>query len=300
MPACTVPATLDSFGAYLTRRGRTPKTRAKYLRWLRQFEAWAGARDAGAISAHEIELLYLGPWHEDFERRHGQAPSAHTVRSHIDALRSYYAFLERFDLLESPNPMRKIDSPKAPRKANDWLMPAEDQALLRAAVTPQERVLIYLLRFSGLRIGEAVALRNRDVDTQTNTITVRASKTPAGRRIVPILPELRREIVLWRSSLLRRRILPDPGGPFLATKNLTPMFPQYAWRVVKRVAESAGIRHVSPHTLRRTFGSDLLNRGVRLEVVSKALGHASTTVTEQSYAELLNATLVNEVLAAMV
>jgi site-specific recombinase XerD len=83
------------------------------------------------------------------------------------------------------------------------------------------------------------------------------------------------------------------------------MHPQFAWRLVKRVAARAGIHldsngtsSVSPHTLRRTLGSDLLNRGVRLEVVSKLLGHASTTITEQAYAELLDSTIAAEVLAA--
>jgi len=54
---------------------------------------------------------------------------------------------------------------------------------------------------------------------------------------------------------------------------------------------------VSCHTMRRTFGSDLINRGVRLEVVSKLLGHSNTMVTERAYAELLEATIAREVLA---
>jgi integrase len=105
------------------------------------------------------------------------------------------------------------------------------------------------------------------------------------------------------------------------------MHSSYVWRTVKRVAHRAGVRvvsctcgagvssshvigcprtqsgenlsRVSPHTLRRTFGSHLLNRGLRLEVVSKLLGHASTTVTERSYAELLYETARREVLQAL-
>jgi site-specific recombinase XerD len=114
-------------------RGRVPQTRAKYLRWLREFERWTVGRNASASTPHEIELLYLGAWHEDFERRHGHPRSAHTVRSHIDAFRSYHAFLECFDLLDGPNPMRKI-SPRAPRRTNDWLSPSESEAMLQAAL----------------------------------------------------------------------------------------------------------------------------------------------------------------------
>jgi integrase len=96
----------------------------------------------------------------------------------------------------------------------------------------------------------------------------------------------------------------------------------FAWRLVKRVAHRAGVRprpctcplhpphtrgcpqdqngynksDVTPHTLRRTFGSHLINHGVRLEVVSKLLGHATTTITEHTYAELLDDTIRRELL----
>ena len=115
-------------------------------------------------------------------------------------------------------------------------------------------------------------------------------------------------------------------GLFLATTRGTPIQASYIWRLVKRVAFRAGVRvvpcscganrgrhergcarsqsgenlsRVSPHTLRRTFGSHLLNRGLRLEVVSKLLGHASTTVTEHAYAEMLYTTARQELLEAL-
>ena len=102
------------------------------------------------------------------------------------------------------------------------------------------------------------------------------------------------------------------------------MTPTYVWRLVKRVAGRAGIRpvpctcgsgrparhergcprtvsgenlsEISPHTLRRTFGSHLLNAGLRLEVVSRLLGHSSSAVTEHAYAQLLASTIRRELL----
>jgi integrase/recombinase XerD len=289
--------------AYLSRRGRAQRTRTKYGRYLRDFVAWAGEADPGEITAQEIELEYLGRWCEQFEEHRGRPPAPHMVRLHIGALKSYYAFLERFDLI-GKNPMRQIDSPQPPRRPNDWLSRAEDEALLRACETPNEKIVVWLLRFSGIRIGEARALRNGDIDLGARTIKVRTSKTAAGLRVIPILPELGPQIHGWHRHQIQRGLL-DPDLPFLATMNKTPMHSQFAWRVVKRVAvrarvhvDSSGSSTVSPHTLRRTFGSDLLNRGVRLEVVSKLLGHASTTITEQAYAELLDSTVAAEVLAA--
>ena len=66
-----------------------------------------------------------------------------------------------------------------------------------------------------------------------------------------------------------------------------------------RTRNGENLSEVTPHTLRRTFGSDLLNRGLRLEVVSKLLGHASTVVTERAYAELLDDTMRRELLRVL-
>jgi integrase len=86
----------------------------------------------------------------------------------------------------------------------------------------------------------------------------------------------------------------------------------FAWRVLKRVAARAGVRTrtppdangdnvstISPHTLRRTFASDLLNRGVRIETIAKVLGHSDTRVTSAYYAEMLASTARAEIMEAM-
>jgi integrase len=105
------------------------------------------------------------------------------------------------------------------------------------------------------------------------------------------------------------------------------MASQYIWRLVKRVAYQANVRRIqctcgsttksfhapscaqtstgermsemSPHTLRRTFASDLINKGVRLEAISRLVGHSSTRVTEQAYAQLLTSTVKEEWWTAM-
>jgi len=275
---------------------------------------------------------YLATWRMTFIRRYGNEPTAATYRNRVNALRAFYAWLERFDLIRSAdgtrltNPMRWVDAPRVEQKANDWLRPAEDRALLSASMPAHEGLIILLLRWSGLRVGEAVSLAVSDIDVTNGreTILVRRSKTPAGRRAIPVLPALRSRLRTHLIELQKTRITAY-DTPLLVTRNGTAMKPSYVWRVVKRASFRAGIRvvpctcqtpssshlsscprtqtgehlsRVSPHTLRRTFGSDLLNRGVRLEVVSKLLGHASTTVTEKAYAQLLHETTRREVLAA--
>jgi integrase len=162
-----------------------------------------------------------------------------------------------------------------------------------------------------MRVGEAVALTWRDVDFARGEIRVRASKTAAGIRTIPVLPELDCDLRDWQ-----RRIV-DEGqyavdGPVLVTRRQTAMKATFAWRLLKRIAARGGVRiraatdsaaenvsTISPHTLRRTFATDLLNRGVRIETVANVLGHADTRITSGYYAEMLASTARDEILEAM-
>jgi integrase/recombinase XerD len=289
-------------------------------------------RPLTALTVAEIDL-HLAGWRSGFLDHHRRLPSSATYRNRVTALRSFYAWMERFDLLRGPdgtllpNPMKWIDAPPAVQRTNDWLRPFEDRALLSASIPAHERFIVLLLRWTGLRVSEAASLTVADVDLSlgNETLFVRASKTPAGRRSIPVLPPLLPDLKA-RLEVLQsvKGFLPDV--PILVTRHGSSMKCTYLWRVVKRASFRAGVRvvactcgstksnhsrgcartrtgehlsRVSPHTLRRTFGSHLLNRGVRLEVVSHLLGHASTSVTERAYAELLYETARREVLEAL-
>src|SRR5437764_8582085 len=83
-----------------------------------------------------------------------------------------------------------------------------------------------------------------------------------------------------------------------------PMQTRYVWQIVRDVSARAGLttaggRRVTPHALRRTFATEMLNRGVRLETVSRLLGHAATTITEQAYAQLTDQRIRAEVEQAL-
>jgi integrase/recombinase XerD len=322
---------LEAFDSYLARQGRSAGTRRKYGEALATY-ATSFERSPGSVSADEIDR-YLERWRDQFTHRHGRAPATASYRAQINALRSFYHYLDRFDLITDehgnprPDPMRKILPPRSEQPTNDWLRPAEDHALLCCDGTVQERFLVALLRWSGLRISEATDLTRADIDLTTNTeaLTVRHSKTPAGRRTIPVLPELQPLLHEWLEHLNHHQ-LTDPSVPLLASRSGTPMRPSFGWRLVKRLAHRAGVRRractchtlhpphrpgcpqnqngynksdVTPHTLRRTFGSHLLNNGLRLEVVSKLLGHSRTTITEHAYAELLDDTTRRELLHAL-
>lgn len=300
-------SSLEAFFASLRRRGRSPRTVKRWSVELDRFAAWVGERPLCELGARDLELGFLAAWEEGFRDRNGREPSLNSMRAVIQALRSFYAFLERFDLLVDGegravrNPALALDLPVIPvRPELDWLGAAEDARLLDVSMNAREDIVVFLLRLTGLRLGEAVSLLNRDVEIALGLVRARESKTAAGYRSIPISPELRPHLERWL-AFARRECLHHPDGPFLVTRNRTAMKAQYVEAVVARVATRAGTgRRVTPHTLRRTFGSDLLNRGVRLEVVARLFGHASTAITEKAYARLEDKTIRTEMLAALV
>jgi integrase len=161
----------------------------------------------------------------------------------------------------------------------------------------QEEVLVWLLRMTGMRVGEALALKWSDIDLFAGNITIESGKFGKSRAI-PILPELRPRLQRWAQHL-EARDLYDPRGPVLITRNRTPWVPQHAEKLVRRVGERAGLERLTPHKLRRTFGSDLLNRGLRIEAVAALLGHAHVGVTQKSYAQLMDETIRAELLSVV-
>jgi integrase/recombinase XerD len=324
---------VDAFDHYLRRQGRAQGTRIKYGHTLRVFGEWLGERAPGELTAGDVDLL-LASWEAEFERREGRPLSRATARGRIAALKSFFDYLDRFELLvdavgaPARNPMRGIVAPPVEQRANDSLTAHEDAALLAVACTARERIVVWMLRWTGLRVSELCSLAVGDLDLTPGREIVRVhkSKTHAGLRSVPIAPVLMPEVQTWLEAL-ERRGLQHSSAPFLATRTGRPMQTTFVWRLVKRVAARAGIRvvpclcqsraltrharscprtvsgehcsEVTPHSLRRTFASDLLNRGLRIETVSALLGHSSIAVTQRAYAQLLGTTVRAELLAAL-
>ncbi|HXH88193.1 MAG TPA: site-specific integrase [Gaiellaceae bacterium] len=323
----------EAYEASITRQGRAPATLKKYVPIVRAFLGWADLRADRLPTTFDIDL-FLSSRVAELEKQIGRCPRRSTVRAQIAALRSFFVYLERSGLLVDAgghavtNPMTAVIAPTVEQRPNDFLRPFEDAALLECASPPAERIVVWLLRWAGLRVAEACALRLQDVDLtpESEILVVRKSKTSAGVRTIPLVPCLVPELQNWLSVLSDRGIT-SPQAHLLATNTGSAFRPTFVWRLVKRAGARAEVRPVpcecgsrrstrhdrgcprtvtgenlsaiTPHTLRRTFGSYLLNRGLRLEVVSRLLGHSSTVVTERAYAELLAPTIRDELLAVL-
>ena len=325
---------LAAYESALVRQGKAEATCVKYVHAVRAFLTSNGStKPLSAVTGLDVDL-FLARWEVEWERQTGRRPRRATVRARIAALRSFFAYLDRAGLLvdaaglPARNPMAVVVAPTLEQRPNDFLRPVEDAALLECDSPAAERIVIWLLRWTGMRVSEACALKLEDVDLTPGRecLRVRRSKTQAGVRTIPVVPSLVPELETWLAHLHARGVI-SPQAHLLATASGSAFKPTYVWRLVKRAGQRAEVRPVTcscgsllrtrhargcprtisgenvsaitPHTLRRTFGSFLLNKGLRLEVVSKLLGHSSTVVTERAYAELLGTTIRDELLAVL-
>lgn len=245
------------------------------------------------VAARDIEFWLMAE-DERFEVVHGRMPSLNTQRNAVVALNGFFKFCERMDYVVR-NPMSKIEAPRPKRRQIDYLTEAEERAMWNALRSPQERILFSFAIYTGMRVGEMVALKNSHVDLEGGTIRIRTSKTEAGIRTIYIDPALMPHLRAWKQyqgSIGRQQ----PRDWFFVTASGKAWSEQQAWMTIKRIGKRAGVRTdqvgkdddnqsgVTLHCLRRTWATRALAAGKSIKAISAWLGHSSTTVTEQAYA----------------
>ena len=257
-------------------RGAALNTLAAYRRDLKGFESFL-TRERRAIGDVGVTDLsrYLGGL-----RRRGLG--GRSIARHLSAVRGLYRFL--LEARRVPrDPTQHLDSPRPARRLPRTLSMADAAALVEApdATRPdglRDRALLELLYASGLRASEVLGLRIEDVNFKAGYVIVigkgdRQRLVPAGARA---LDWVRRYLSTIRPRQVRREcpalFLNRSGGA---------MSRQALWGLIRRAARRAGLRAaVSPHTLRHSFASHLLERGADLRSVQAMLGHVDISTTQ--------------------
>ena len=272
---------LERFHDYLAfERGLSPRTLEAYGRDTARLKAFLesrGVRRPGDASVADLrELSY-------HLRDQGLAPTS--IRRTLSAIRTYFGFLLAEGLIDA-DPTEQVESPRTWRKLPDVLSRQEVERLLEAPDPDdrlywRDRAMLELAYASGVRVSELTGLRARDVDLEEGFATVfgKGSKerlVPVGRAAVGAIRTYLREL---RPRLDRGRGRGE-GALFLNERGggLTRMG---VWKILRKHVERAGIeRHVTPHTLRHTFATHLLEGGADLAAVQEMLGHADISTTQ--------------------
>ncbi len=270
---------LEHFSDFLTfERGLADRTVSAYLGDLTRLVdhlTEVGIEDPSMLTHLELRD-YVYALRED-----GLAPSS--IRRALSSIRTYFGFLLEEGVIEA-DPTDRVESPKAWRTLPTFL--TQDEAI-RMVEGPSEghplhwrdRAILELLYATGVRVSELVALRVQDVDPEERVITVlgkgsRERIVPYGSSAEVAMTRYLREVRPWLDR-------GKGNGVLFLNQRGTPLTRMTIWNLVRAAAERAGIRKtVSPHTLRHTFATHLLEGGADLAAVQELLGHADISTTQ--------------------
>jgi integrase/recombinase XerD len=283
-----LPRSLErAIEAYLTflasERGLAPATIRAYRGDLADFaDARGTARDWA--DGPDAALRYLAARTRRGRRLDpGLAPTS--LRRRAAAIKGFYRFAFGEGLI-GIDVAAHLDLPRMPRLLPETLTQAEVERLLAAPASDAQldRALLELLYAAGLRISEALNLDLEDVSL--DGAFVRVIGKGDRERLVPVgevaLDAIRAWLAGARAALVAaHHVEPVRGGPLLLGRSGRRLARQQAWALVKRAAAAAGLSgRVSPHTLRHSFATHLLEGGADLRIVQELLGHASISTTQ--------------------
>ena len=282
VPASTLDRAIDDYLTYLrVERGLSPATIRAYRGDLADFAAgdgvassWADGPDAAR--GHLAARTRRG-------RPGGRDLAPTSLRRRAASLRGFYRFAYGDGLIER-DIAAHIDLPRQPRLLPETLTVDEVVALLEAAPDLRGRALLELLYAAGLRVSEALGLDREDLSL--DGAFVRVIGKGDRERLVPVgdiaLDWLSRWLAEARPALLAiHHVAPLRGGPVFLGDRGGRLARQQAFAIVRGAARRAGLpAGVSPHTLRHSFATHLLEGGADLRIVQELLGHASISTTQ--------------------
>ena len=224
----------------------------------------------------------------------GRPLSASTKRLAYGVLEKALDTAARDGLIQT-NPVRAVRRPKAAKTAVPVVAPDQAEIALEAAAGTRIETLLWFVTWTGVRIGEALALRWDDIDFDRATATIRAGSVGSDRtktgavRSVTLIPEVVDRLKDWRKAQRADRL--KMGAGWANQNNLVfvtgtghPMDPHNCRRDLQRILRSKDLPTERPwHSLRHGFASRLLQRGIPVQVVSAMLGHSSIRVTVDTY-----------------
>lgn len=210
--------------------------------------------------------------------------SANAINRKISSLRSFYKYLQRESILDV-NPMLLIRAPKVPKRLPVFIEEHKlDQLLDSQTVfnetfaSQRDKVILELLFGTGIRLAELLLLKDTDINTYESTIKVLGKRNK--ERIVPLHPALLREIKAYM-ALKYVQIFNNKNTTLIVTNTGTPAYPKMIYRIVHHYLTLISTQDKkSPHVLRHSFASSLLNRGADLNAIKELLGHAGLAATQ--------------------
>jgi integrase/recombinase XerD len=270
---------LDAFHQYLAvEKGLARNTLVAYMADLQRFCATIEQRDALAFSrlGRQDILAYLAT-------RRNLGISARTVARELVAIKAFYRFLDERDLIDH-NPTIHLQSPQRGQRLPSVLTHAEVERLLQAPDTQtpigkRDAALLELLYATGLRASELVGLTPQHINLVEGYLKVQGKG--GKERLVPIgdlaVVQLEDYLLSGRPGLVKER----QAVHLFVNRAARGLSRQGLWKIVKKYVQQTGIaKPISPHTLRHSFATHLLEGGADLRSLQHLLGHVDISTTQ--------------------
>lgn len=276
---------VNSFISYLRDElNRSPLTVEAYSRDLRQFIDWITNSNADGFKPSDITPNDIRAWLACLARA---SDTPRTIRRKAQSLRAFFRHMLRLGTI-TQNPASRITLPKLAKELPDVIRAGQMEGLLRLerqavdirpddADTVRNALIIEVLYALGIRRAELVAISDPDISISAAEIKITGKRSK--QRVVPLPPQLLERIEEWRR--LRDSLWPDLPSPApLFVANGKRISARQVYTIVNKELEGTDARRKSPHALRHTFATTMLNEGADINTVKEFLGHASLSTTQ--------------------
>ena len=246
-------------------RGLGERTRRDYVRKVRAFAAFLG-RSPDTATAEDVRRFQL--------HQHEDGASVPTINGAVSALRFLFGVT-----LDRPDMLRRLVLTRRPRRLPEVLSVEEVGRLLAAAPGIKYRAALGVAYGAGLRVSEVAHLKVGDIDSKRMLLRIEEGKGRKDRNAM-LSPQLLELLRLWWRQGKRSSVMLPHGWLFPGRSYTDPISTRQLHRAVHEAAEAAGIRkRVSPHTLRHSFATHLLEQDVDIRVIQVLLGHSKLDTT---------------------
>jgi integrase/recombinase XerC len=272
---------LERFIQYIRYEKRySPHTVSAYQSDLEQFFKFLNHPEQTVANPKEITYQHIRSWMVHLM----EDKTARSVNRKIATLRKYFKFLLREGVI-THNPASKLQSPKIvkhlPIVVEDEKLSAmlnDTEVFTNDFAGVRDKLIVEILFGTGIRLAELVGLKEQDVNFYDGTIKVLGKRNK--ERIIPINNELK--ILLLRYSELKKsENFHNNSLTLIVTNKGTEAYPKFIYLIVQRYLSHISTQDKkSPHVLRHTFATSLLNRGADLNAIKELLGHANLSATQ--------------------
>jgi integrase/recombinase XerC len=275
---------LDRFEQYLlTEKRFSDHTLSAYVFDVNQFAEFSGItwKEMISVRASHVRSWIVGLYDQGLSRR--------SINRKLSSLRTFFKWLKKEGVL-TINPMAKVNGPKNEKRLPHF---ARESELQQERLDPiftndfdgvRDRLMLEMFYQTGMRLSELIGLKDTDVQDARVKVLGKRNK----ERLIPLSNDL---MELTRHYRQLRHMIANRQGHFFVLKNGNKLYPKFVYRKINSYLGCVtSLEKTSPHVLRHTFATHMLNNGAGLETLKDLLGHASLSATQvythNSFAQL--------------